>query len=257
MEDDCKPSVQSQRRVNPKIHEVIKKEVIKLLDAGMIYPISDSPWVSPIHCVPKKGGMTVVANEENELIPTRLVTGWRRMPFGLCNAPGTFQRCMMAIFHDMIEKTMEVFMDDFSVFGDNFDSCLSNLERMLKRCEDTNLVLNWEKCHFMCKEGIVLCHKISKSGIEVNRAKVDVIVKLHHPTTVKGVRSFLGHAGFYRRFIQDFSKISRPITHLLEKDTPFVFSQDCINAFETLKKKLTEAPILVVPDWNLCWELQI
>ncbi|GJS71322.1 reverse transcriptase domain-containing protein [Tanacetum coccineum] len=290
MEDDCKPSVQSQRRVNPKIHEVIKKEVIKLLDAGMIYPISDSPWVSPIHCVPKKGGMTVVANEENELIPTRLVTGWRvcidyrklneatrkdhfplpfmdqmlerlagnefycfldgfsgyfqipidphdqeygtfayrRMPFGLCNAPGTFQRCMMAIFHDMIEKTMEVFMDDFSVFGDSFDSCLSNLERMLKRCEDTNLVLNWEKCHFMCKEGIVLGHKISKSGIEVDRAKIDVIAKLPHPTTVKGVRSFLGHAGFYRH---------------------------CINAFETLKKKLTEAPILVVPDWNLPFEL--
>ncbi|GJS91696.1 reverse transcriptase domain-containing protein [Tanacetum coccineum] len=324
MEEDCKPSVQSQRRVNPKIHEVIKKEVIKLLDAEMIYPISDSPWVSPIHYVPNKGGMTVVANEENELIPTRLVTGWRvcidyrklneatrkdhfplpfmdqmlerlagnefycfldgfsgyfqipidphdqekttftcpygtfayrRMPFGLCNAPGTFQRCMMAIFHDMIEKTMEVFMDDFSVFGDSFDSCLSNLERMLKRCEDTNLVLNWEKCHFMCKEGIVLGHKISKSGIEVDRAKVDVIAKLPHPTTVKGVRSFLGHAGFYRRFIQDFSKISRPITHLLEKDTPFVFSQDCINAFETLKKKLTEAPILVVPDWNLPFEL--
>ncbi|GJY53698.1 hypothetical protein Tco_0445362 [Tanacetum coccineum] len=162
---------------------------------------------------------------------------------------------MMAIFHDMIEKTMEVFMDDFSVFGDNFDSCLSNLERMLKRCEDTNLVLNWEKCHFMCKEGIVLGHKISKSGIEVDRAKVDVIAKLPHPTTIKGVRSFLGHAGFYRRFIQDFSKISRPITHLLEKDTPFVFSQDCINAFETLKKKLTEAPILVVPDWNLPFEL--
>ncbi|GJX65050.1 reverse transcriptase domain-containing protein [Tanacetum coccineum] len=122
-------------------------------------------------------------------------------------------------------------------------------------CEDTNLVLNWEKCHFMCKEGIVLGHKISKSGIEVDRAKVDVIAKLPHPTTVKGVRSFLGHAGFYRRFIQDFSKISRPITHLLEKDTPFVFSQDCINAFETLKKKLTEAPILVVPDWNLPFEL--
>ncbi|GJW71869.1 reverse transcriptase domain-containing protein [Tanacetum coccineum] len=151
--------------------------------------------------------------------------------------------------------TMRCFMDDFSVFGDNFDSCLSNLERMLKRCEDTNLVLNWEKCHFMCKEGIVLGHKISKSRIEVDRAKVDVIAKLPHPTTVKGVRSFLGHAGFYRRFIQDFSKISRPITHLLEKDTPFVFSQDCINAFETLKKKLTEAPILVVPDWNLPFEL--
>ncbi|GJT52226.1 reverse transcriptase domain-containing protein [Tanacetum coccineum] len=301
MEDDYKPMVQSQRRVNPKIHEVIKKEVLKLLDAGMIYPISDSPWVSPVHYVPKKGGITIVTNEENELILTRLVTGWRvcidykklneatrkdhfplpfmdqmierlagnefycfldgfsgyfqipidpqdqekttftcpygtfayrRMPFGLCNAPGTFQRCMMAIFYEMIEKTMEVFMDDFSVFGDSFDSCLSNLEKMLKRCEDTNLVLNWEKCHFMCREGIVLGHKISKSRIEVDRAKVDVIAKLPHPTT-----------------------IARPLTHLLEKETPFVFSKDCIDAFQTLKKKLTEAPILVVPDWNLPFEL--
>ncbi|GJS79770.1 reverse transcriptase domain-containing protein [Tanacetum coccineum] len=220
MEDDFKPAIQHQRRVNPKIHEVIKKEVIKLLGAGLIYPISDSPWVSPVHCVPKKGGMTVVENEDNELIPTRLVTGWRvcidyrklndatrkdhfplpfmdqmlerlagneyycfldgfseyfripidpqdqekttftclygtfayrRMPFGLCNAPGTFQRCMMAIFHDMIEETIEVFMDNFSVFGDSFSSCLSHLDKMLKRCEDTNLVLNWEKCHFMVK----------------------------------------------------------------------------------------------------------
>ncbi|GJU78045.1 reverse transcriptase domain-containing protein [Tanacetum coccineum] len=202
MEDDFKPAVQHQRRVNPKIHEVIKKEVVKLLDAGLIYPISDSPWVSPVHCVPKKGGMTVVTNEDNELIPTRLVTGWRvcidyrklndatrkdhfplpfmdqmlerlagneyycfldgfsgyfqipidpqdqekttftcpygtfanrRMPFGLCNAPGTFQRCMMAIFHDMIKETMEVFMDNFSVFGDSFSSCLSHLDKMLKR----------------------------------------------------------------------------------------------------------------------------
>ncbi|GJT45381.1 reverse transcriptase domain-containing protein [Tanacetum coccineum] len=180
---------------------------------------------------------------------------YRRMPFGLCNAPGTFQRCMMAIFHDMIEETMEVFMDDFSVFGDSFSSCLSNLDKMLKRCEDTNLVLNWEKCHFMVKEGIVLGHKISKSGIEVDRAKVDVIAKLPHPTTVKGVRSFLGHVGFYRRFIQDFSKIARPMTHLLEKETPFVFSKECIEAFNILKKKLTEAPILVAPDWDLPFEI--
>ncbi|GJW85556.1 reverse transcriptase domain-containing protein [Tanacetum coccineum] len=271
MEDDSKPAIQHQRRVNPKIHEVIKKEVIKLLDAGLIYPISDSPWVSPVHCVPKKGGITVIENDDNELIPTRLVTGWRvcidyrklndatrkdhfplpfmdqmlerlagneyycfldgfsgyfqipidpqdqekttftcpygtfayrRMPFGLCNALGTFQRCMMAIFHDMIEETMEVFMDDFSVFGDSFSSCLSHLDKMLKRCEDTNLVLNWEKCHFMVKEGIVLGHKISKSGIEVDKAKVDVIAKLPHPTS-----------------------------------------------------KLTEAPILVAPDWDLPFEI--
>ncbi|GJV51706.1 reverse transcriptase domain-containing protein [Tanacetum coccineum] len=234
MEDDFKPVVQHQRRVNPKIHKVIKKEVIKLLDAELIYPISDSPWVSPVHCVPKKGGITVIENEENKLIPTR---------------------CMIAIFHDMIEETMEVFMDDFSVFGDSFLSCLSNLDKMLKRYQDTNLVLNWEKCHFMVKEGIVLGHKILKSGIEVDRAKVDVIAKLPHSTTVKGVRSFLGHAGFYHWFIQDFSKISRPMTHLLEKETPFVFSKECIEAFNILKKKLTKAPILVAPDWDLPFEI--
>nr|GFC11204.1 reverse transcriptase domain-containing protein [Tanacetum cinerariifolium] len=107
----------------------------------------------------------------------------------------------------------------------------------------------------MCKEGIVLGHKISMSGIEVDREKADVIAKLPHPTIVKGVRSFLGHADFYRRFIQYFSKMARPMTHLLEKETPFVFSKDCIDAFETLKKKLTEAPILVVLDWNLPFEL--
>ncbi|GJV12114.1 reverse transcriptase domain-containing protein [Tanacetum coccineum] len=122
---------------------------------------------------------------------------------------------------------------------------------MLQRCEDTNLCLNWEKSHFMVKEGIVLGHKISKKGIEVDKAKVDVIAKLPHPTTVKGVRSFLGHAGFYRRFIKDFSKISRPMTHLLEKNTPFIFSDECIQAFEMLKKNLIEAPILIAPDWDL------
>nr|GEY70969.1 reverse transcriptase domain-containing protein [Tanacetum cinerariifolium] len=211
------PAVQHQRRVNPKIHDVIKQEVIKLLDAGLIYPISDSPCVSPVHCVPKKGGFTVSENEENELIPLRLVTmlerlagnqyycfldgffgyfqilidpkdqekttftcpygtfAYRCMPFGLCNAPGTFQRCMMAIFNDMIKKTMEVFMDDFSVFGNSFQSCLSYLEKMLKRCEDTNLCLNWEKSHFMVKEGIVLGHKISEKGIEMDEMPQNLI----------------------------------------------------------------------------------
>nr|GEV34306.1 reverse transcriptase domain-containing protein [Tanacetum cinerariifolium] len=209
-----------------------------------------------------KNGMTVVENEDNELIPTRLVTGWRvcidyrklndatrkdhfplpfmdqmlerlarnefycfldgfsgyfrisidpqdqenttftcpygtfayrHMPFGLCNAPGTFQRRMMAIFYDMIEKTMEVFMDDFSVFGDSFSSCLSRLDQMLQRCEDANLVLNWEKCLFMVKEGIVLGHKISKFGIKVYRAKVDVIAKLPHPNSVKGAENLAAH----------------------------------------------------------------
>nr|GEX09314.1 reverse transcriptase domain-containing protein [Tanacetum cinerariifolium] len=141
------------------------------------------------------------------------------------------------------------------VFGNSFETCLSRLDKMLQRCEDTKLCLNWEKSHFMVKEGIVLGHKISRNGIEVDKAKVDVITKLPHPTTVKGVLSFLGHAGFYRRFIKDFSKISRPMTHLLEKDTPFIFSEDCIKAFQTLKQKLTEAPILITPNWDLPFEL--
>ncbi|GKC07680.1 reverse transcriptase domain-containing protein [Tanacetum coccineum] len=162
---------------------------------------------------------------------------------------------MMDIFHDMIEETIEVFIDDFSIYRDSFSSCLSHLDKMLKRREDTNLVLNWEKCHFMVKEGIVLGHKISKSKIEVDKAKVDVIAKLPHPTSVKGIRSFLGHVGFYRRFIQSFSKIARPMTYLFEKDTPFIFSKECIESFNILKKRLTEAPILVAPDWDLLFEI--
>ncbi|GJU52039.1 reverse transcriptase domain-containing protein [Tanacetum coccineum] len=204
------------------MQEVVKKEIVKLLDTGIIYPIADSPWVSPIHCVPKKGGITVVTNENDELVPTRTVTGWRvcidyrklneatakdhfplpfmdqmlerlagnkyfcfldgfsgyfqipidpmdqekttftcpfgtyayrRMPFGLCNAPATFQRCMLAIFHDMIKESVE-------------------------HCKDAHLVLNWEKCHFMVKERIVLGHKVSSAGLEVDKAKIDVISKL-------------------------------------------------------------------------------
>ncbi|GJY40872.1 reverse transcriptase domain-containing protein [Tanacetum coccineum] len=132
---------------------------------------------------------------------------------------------MMAIFHDMIEKTMEVFMDDFSFFGNSFKTCLSYLDKLLKRCEDTNLCLNWEKSHFIVKEGIILGYKISKNGIEVDNAKFDVIAKLPHPT-VKGIQN-----------------------------TPFFFSKECIEAFQTLKKKLTKAPILVAPDWDLPFEL--
>ncbi|KAH9681943.1 hypothetical protein KPL71_027149 [Citrus sinensis] len=222
-----------QRRLNPNMKEVVRTEVLKLLDAGIIYPISDSSWVSPVQVVPKKSGVTVVTNADNELIPTRVTTGWRvcidyrklnsvtrkdhfplpfidqmldrlaghefycfldgysgynqipiapkdqekttftcpfgtfayrRMPFGLCNAPATFQRCMLSIFSDMLERFLEVFMDDFSVFGDSFDQCLHHLTLVLQRCIEKNLILNWEKCHFMVKQCIVLGHIISSKG---------------------------------------------------------------------------------------------
>ncbi|KAK1664420.1 hypothetical protein QYE76_052579 [Lolium multiflorum] len=324
MEDDAKPVVEHQRRLIPKMKDVVRNEVLKLLEAGIIYPIADSRWVSPVHCVPKKGGITVVPNDNDELIPQRVVVGYRmcidyrkvnkvtkkdhyplpfidqmlerlsksthfcfldgysgfsqiavrakdqekttftcpygtyayrRMPFGLCNAPGTFQRCMSAIFHGFCEKIVEVFMDDFSVYGNSFDDCLRNLDKVLQRCEETNLVLNWEKCHFMVNEGIVLGHKIYERGIEVDRAKVEAIEKMPHPRDVKGIRSILGHAGFYRRFIKDFSKISKPLTNLLQKDVPFVFDDDCKEDFETLKKALTTAPVVEPPDWNLPFEI--
>ncbi|KAJ4718833.1 DNA-directed DNA polymerase [Melia azedarach] len=291
---------------------------------GMIYPISDSPWVSSVQVVPKKGGITVVRNDNNDLISTRTVTGWRvcidyrklnkatrkdhfplqfidqmlerlaghshycfldgysgynqvpiapedqekttficpygtfafrRMPFGLCNAPTTFQRCMMAIFCGMVEKFIEVFMDNFFVFGSSFDNCLENLALVLQRCEETNLILNWEKCHFMVQEGIVLGYHISAKGIEVDRAKIEIIEKLPPPTSVRGIRSFLGHASFYRRFIKDFSKISKPLCTLLSKDVPFNFSIECLQAFNTLKEKLISAPVIVSPDWEIPFEL--
>ncbi|CAL8988246.1 unnamed protein product, partial [Prunus brigantina] len=295
LEDNAMPKRDAQRRLNPNMKEVVRKEVMKLLDVGIIYPISDSKWVSPVQVVPKKSGITVVKNEANELVPTRMTTGWRvcidyrklntatskdhfplpfidqmlerlaghshycfldgysgynqiaiapedqekttftcpfgtfayrRMPFGLCNAPATFQRCMMSIFSDMVERFIE-----------------------------TNLVLNWEKCHFMVNQGIVLGHVISSKGIEVDKAKIDLIASMPSPTSVKEVRSFLGHAGFYRRFIKDFSKIARPLCNLLAKDMDFAFDQDCENAFNALKKMLTTAPIIIPPDWSLPFEL--
>ncbi|KAM1373686.1 hypothetical protein ACFX2I_024358 [Malus domestica] len=286
LEEGAKPTREAQRRLNPQMMEVMKNDIIKLLDCGVIYPISDSRWVSPIQCVPKKSGVTVVENAENELVPTRIQTGWqvcidyrklnattrkdhfplpfldqmlerlaghsfycfldgysgynqivitpddqekttftcpfgtfayRRMPFGLCNAPTTFQRCMVSIFSDYVERIIEIFMDDFSVFGSSFDNCLDNLTLILKRCVETNLVLNLEKCHFMVKQGIVL--------------------------------------GFYRQFIKDFSKIAQPLCRLLQKEVSFEFNEACEQAFNHLKDLLTTAPIIVPPDWSLQFEL--
>ncbi|RVW34440.1 Retrovirus-related Pol polyprotein from transposon 17.6, partial [Vitis vinifera] len=268
------------KKVESSLQEVVRAEVLKLLQAGIIYPISDSPWVSPTQVVPKKSGITVVQNEKGEEITTRLTSGWRvcidyrklnavtrkdhfplpfidqvlervsghpfycswmgiqgifrlkligrsgkdhfymsiwniclqRMPFGLCNAPATFQRCMLSIFSDMVERIMEVFMDDITVYGGTFEECLVNLEAVLHRCIEKDLVLNWEKCHFMVRQGIVLGHIISEKGIEVDKAKVELIVKL--PS-----------------------------------------QQLCQNSFDQLKKFLTTTPIVRAPNWQLPFEL--
>nr|GEX02839.1 reverse transcriptase domain-containing protein [Tanacetum cinerariifolium] len=255
MEEDFEPAVQHQRRVNPKIHDVIKMDVLKLLDAGLIYPISDSPWVSHVHCVPKKGGFTVVENEENELILTRLVTGWRVcIDYRKLNEATRKDHFPLPFMDQMLERLARneyyCFLDGFSGYfqipidpKDQENTTFTcpyltfsyrrmpfglsmhrehSKEKMVKRCEDTNLCLTWKKSHFMVKEGIVLGHKIPKNGIEVDKSKVD---------------------------------IARPMTRPLEKDTPFFFTKERVEAFQTLKRKLTEAPILIVPDWDLPFEI--
>ncbi|RVW71722.1 Transposon Tf2-8 polyprotein [Vitis vinifera] len=195
MEDDAKPVRQPQRRLNPHMQEVVRGEVLKLLQAGIIYPISDSLWVSPTQVVPKKSGITVVQNEKGRKSLHVLPQDGGRMPFGLCNAPATFQRCMLSIFSDMVERIMEVFMDDITV------------------------------------------------------------MELPPPTNVKELGNSLGHAGFYRRFIKDFSKISKPLCELLVKDAKFVWDEKCQKSFEELKQFLTTAPIVRAPNWKLPFEV--
>nr|GFB07634.1 hypothetical protein [Tanacetum cinerariifolium] len=196
MLEDYKPAVQHQRRVNPKIHDVSLKKRLKnflMLDQftrSLIVHGSARKLPSPVHT--------------------------ERLPIVACLS-------VCAMHRERFKGTMEVFMDDLSVFGNSFENCLSRLDKMLQRCEDTNLCLNWEKSHFIVKEGIVLGHKIFKNGIEVDKAKVDVIGKLPHPQ--------------------------------LLKNTSFIFSEDCIKAFQMLKKKLTEAPILIAPNWDLPFKL--
>ncbi|RDX84771.1 Retrovirus-related Pol polyprotein from transposon 17.6, partial [Mucuna pruriens] len=304
--------------MNPTILDVVKKEVTKLLAIGIIYPILDSQWVSPMQVVPKKSGITVMTNQHDELricidyrrlnqatrkdqFPLPFIDqvleklagkshyyflhgfsgymeihiapedqhkttftcpfgtfAYTRMPFGLCNALSTFQlACHLAyatrmpfglcntlstsIFSDLLQEFMEVFMDDFTVYADSFDACLENLTKVLTRCIGTNLVLKFEKCHFIVTKGIVLGHLVSNRGIEVDKSKIDIITSLPNPTSIQKVRSFLGHAGFYRRFIKNFSKTTLPLSKLLQKDK--------------LKNRLTSAPILQAPNWEFPFEL--
>ena len=194
-----------------------------------------------------KGVLTVIAPEDQEKTTFTCpydTFSFRRMPFGLCTAPTTFQRCMMSMFSDLVEEVMEIFMDDFSIYGSSFESCLETLATVLQMCKDKNLALNWEKYHFMVTKAITLGHKISATVLEVDQAKVFVIRTPMPPTTVKGVISFLGHVGFYKRFIKDFSKIARPLCRFLKKDAKFEFDEACKSAFEEIKARLVIAPIM-------------
>ncbi|RDX79903.1 Retrovirus-related Pol polyprotein from transposon 17.6, partial [Mucuna pruriens] len=238
LEEEARPVRQPQR-----------KEVMKVLSTGIIYPILDNQWVSLMQIVPKKSGMTVVKYQNDELeakqatckdhfplpfidqVLERLVT-CRFILHSHINirplsparsAHFPTQGCCLTYATPQTpskESCMEVFIDDFTVYGHSFDACLESLSRVLDRCIETNLVLNFEKCHFMVTKGIVLGHLVSNRGIEVNKAKIDIIASLSHLVSMQEICSFLGH------------------------DVEFIFDQPCIEAFEELKKRLTTTPIL-------------
>ncbi|GFS29781.1 hypothetical protein Acr_00g0008430 [Actinidia rufa] len=237
--DESKLVRQMQRRLKPNMKEVVRGKVLKLLNADGYSGYNQIE----------------VALEDQVKDNVHMSFWYLCFPFGLCNAPATFQRCMIAIFIDMVEKILEVFMDNFSVYGDTYDSCLKHLECVLERCEESHLVLNWEKCHFTVAQGIVLGHIVSRKGIEVDKAKVKLIQHLPTPKCVKDIRSFLGHARFYRSFIKRFNSISRPLCHLLSLDVPFEWTPQCQEAFDKLKGLFTTAPIIRSPDWSLPFEL--
>eukprot|EP00253_Pinus_taeda_P004093 PITA_04093 len=176
---------------------------------------------------------------------------YRVLPFRLCNAPVTFHRAVIGIFSDMINDSLEIFMDDFSPYGTTFEDALQNLEKVLKRCIEAHLALSTEKCHMMMNEGIVLGHFVSLLGIQVDPAKIQVILTLPIPKTRTEVRSFLGHAGYYKIFIKDFSNIASPLFVLLTKNVEFKWTANCEKAFDQLKHQLSIAPILRGPDWAL------
>ena len=301
----ARPVRQRQYRMNPKYSLMVKEEIDRLLEAGFIYPVLNSKWVSPIVTVPKKIGvdgkvkirvcqdfrklneatkkdhypipftdsvLDLVAGKEvysfldgysgynqvwirdEDQLKTAFTTEWgvfafRRMPFGLCNAPGMFQRLMMNIFHDYLRKFLEVFIDDFAVYGETKEHA-QHLRMTFQRCRETGLKLHPGKCFFGVQEGILLGHKVSKKGIEVDKEKIAVWLAVAFPTNLTEVQGFLGCVGYYRRFIIHFSKVALALTLMLKKDSDFEPTAERMAAFNELKKRLAEAPVLVTPDWS-------
>ena len=299
------PVRQRQYRLNPRYSMLVKEELEKLLEAGFIYPVNNSEWVSPIVIVPKKvgtdgkvkirvcqdyrklnaatkkdhfplpfidlvldhvagqecfsfldgfSGYNQVSIREEDQLKTTFTTDWgtyafNRMPFGLCNAPGTFQRLMMDIFQDFLKHFLEVFIDDFAVFSKKTEH-LNCLRKTFQRCRETNLKLHPGKCFFGMKSGLLLGHVVSPEGIAVDLGKIVVMLALLPPRNLREIRGFLGCVGYYRRFIQDYARMAVPLTELLKKEVPYVWTEVRQEAFEELKRRLVAAPILAAPDWT-------
>ncbi|RVW83173.1 Retrovirus-related Pol polyprotein from transposon 17.6 [Vitis vinifera] len=295
MEEEAKPIHQPQRRLNPHLQEVVRVEVLKLLQAGIIYPISDSPWVSPTQWC-QKSGITVVQNEKGEEITTRLTSvlervsghpfycfldgysgyfqieidvedqekttftcpfgtyAYRRMLFGLCNVPATFQRCMLSIFSDMVERIMEVFMDDITIYGGTFEECLVNLEAVLKRCIEKDLVPIGRNAILWYIKELSLAISSPRKALKLIKQRWNLL-SIAAPNNCKRSKVIPWPTGFYRRFIKDFSNLSKPLCELLAKDAKFIWDERCQKSFDQLKQFLTTTPIVRAPNRQLPFEV--
>ena len=304
LEDNAAPIRQRQHRLNPKYSLMVKEELNKLLEAGFIYPIPHSEWVSPIVMVPKKNGKIRICQDFRKLnavtkkdyfplpftdsildavtghecysfldgfsgynqvqiamedrIKTTFTTDWGTyaytvMPFGLCNAPATFQRAMTVAFQDYLRHFMEIFLDDFCVFStkETHAECLS---KCFAQCKKYGISLNAAKCQFLVPCGKLLGHIVSIHGIMVDPAKVAVIINLPLPDSVTEVRAFLGHVGYYRRYIFAYAILALPLTQLLKKTTEEgikpIWTKECSIAFQEIKQRLITAPVLISPNWD-------
>ncbi|KAL2243765.1 UNVERIFIED_CONTAM: Transposon Ty3-G Gag-Pol polyprotein [Sesamum indicum] len=255
LEEGAKPSREAQRRLNPLMMEVVKKEILKLLDAGMIFPISDSEWVSPTQVVPKKTGITVVENSVGNLVPTRVQNGWRVcIDYRKLNAATRKDHFPLPFIDQMLER----------LAGQSHYCCLdgySGFHQIPVAPEDqekTTFTILSEPSPIEECPLVFATHPLPSKdvwGIEVDKSKIDVIKSLPYPASVREIRFFLGHAGFYRRFIKDFSKIAQPLCALLQKDVTFAFDDKCMKAFDKLKDSLTSAPVIRPPDWNHPFEI--
>ncbi|XP_049406255.1 uncharacterized protein LOC125869898 [Solanum stenotomum] len=260
LEEDCSPSIEHQWMLNLPMQEVVKKEIIKWLDAGVVYPIFDHHWVNQVQCVPKKGGMIVVANEKNELVPQRPVTGWRVcMDYKKLNKWTLKDHLPMPFMYQMLDrlagKVWYCFLDGYfgykhiSIAPEDQEKTTFTFPYGPTEMRGGQPSVELGEVSFHGQERHSPWHKVSQKGIEVDKAKIKVIEKFPPPICVKDVQSFLGHAGFYRHFIKDFSKIAHPMCKLLEKEVKFIFDEACLRAFECLKEKLICAPVIIGPDW--------
>ena len=304
LEDNAVPICQRQHRLNPKYSLMVKEELDKLLEAGFIYPVPHSEWLSPIVMVPKKNKkiricqdfrklntvikkdyfllpftdsiLDAVAGHEcysfldgfsgynqiqiamEDRIKTTFTTDWGTyaytvMPFGLCNAPATFQRVMTVAFQDYLRHFIEIFLDDFCVFSTKktHEECLS---KCFAQCKKYGISLNAAKCQFLVPFGKLLGHIVSIHGIMVDPAKVAVIINLPLPDSVTEVRAFLGHVGYYRRYIFAYAILALPLTQLLKKTAEEgvkpIWTKECSIAFQEMKQRLITAPVLISPNWN-------